>query len=98
MSDFSVQIMFVVGVVVVAIFANMGCARMASEERAIQAAENIGLRKVVVLDKGMAWGTLGGCSADDVAKFKLRGIDHYGEHRTIEVCAGVPFGGYTVRN
>jgi hypothetical protein len=73
----------------------VGCA---SDERAKEAAENIGLHHVVVKSKGFAFGPLGGCSQYDVAKFRVEGVDASGQLRSIQVCAQVPFGGYTVRS
>lgn len=75
-----------------------GCASLASDSRAIRAAENIGLTNVRVVDKGYSWGVFGGCHEQDITKFKLVGTDARGKLRTIEVCAPVPFGGYTIRN
>jgi hypothetical protein len=85
-------------VIIIAIGGNFVCASMASDHRAVQAVENIGLRNVRVVDKGPSWGVFGGCKESDVAKFKVQGTDSYGKQRTIEVCAPVPFGGYTIRN
>lgn len=72
-------------------------AESASDARARHAVENLGYTKVRVVKKGMAWGALGGCSDKDVAKFDVIGRDPSGIYRHVTVCAGVPFGGYTVR-
>ena len=71
---------------------------LASDNRAMDAAGNLGLTDTRVISKGLAFGTLSGCSGDDNVQFKVEGIAANGDIRTIKVCANVPLGGYTVRN
>lgn len=90
--DFPLFIVLCVAAFGAMLLANIGCASLASSERAIHAAEDVGVRNARVVSKGPAFGVFRGCSEHDVAVFKVRGTN-----RTVKVCAGVPFGGYTVR-
>lgn len=76
---------------------NVALAETASESRAIRAAENLGYSDVRVESKGLAFGTLSGCSADDNVQFRVSGIAPDGNRRWIKVCGTAPLGGYTVR-
>ena len=89
---------FVVGFFIVAVLLATVGAQLPSESRAKQAAENIGLHSVRVTDRSPAWGALGGCKEDDLAKFTVVGYTDSGQQRTIQVCAPWPFGGYTIRS
>jgi hypothetical protein len=82
---------------VLALGANFLLAQIPNDERAVRAGENLGLTDVRVIDRGMAWGVLGGCHQDDITKFTLTGTAADGSTRTIEVCAPI-IGGYTVRS
>lgn len=84
---------------VLATASNFACASLANDDRAIRAAENLGLENVRVVEKKPSFGIWRGCHEDDGALYKLVGTDGFGKQRTIHVCA--PFtliGGYTVRN
>lgn len=74
-----------------------GCSRIPSEDRAVRAAENLGLTHVRVVSRRYAWGVLGGCKDDDLTLFHLVGTTADGSVRKIDVCAPL-VGGYTVRS
>lgn len=84
--------------VAVVVGSNFACAQIPSENRAVEAVENLGLTNVRVVSRQPAFENLLGCKSADVTKFKLVGTDARGVVRHIEVCAPVLLGGYTVRN
>lgn len=66
------------------------------EGRAVNAAENLGMRNAHVIKRSYSWGVFGGCHENDVTKFTVQGDTDNGT-RTIQVCAPI-LGGYTVRS
>jgi hypothetical protein len=73
------------------LLASLGLSHVPNAERALRAAENVGVENPVVIKRSPAWGVLGGCHENDITKFTVRGTN-----RTVVVCAPL-IGGFTVR-
>jgi hypothetical protein len=89
--------LLVAALIVVAVLLNCAAAAIPSEHRAQRAVENIGMHNVRVTKQQPAWGVLGGCHEQDVAKFTVVGTSADGQQHTVQVCAPL-IGGYTIRN
>lgn len=95
---------FYFGVVCVAaalaIGASFALATMGDEGRAQRLLFEAGYTDVELEHRGPAFGVLGGCSANDVVKFRFsayRQAEGFGRRYTVTVCGQEPFGAYTIR-
>jgi hypothetical protein len=84
-------------VVAVLAFSQFVLPALASDARARQAAADVGVENPRVVSSGPAWGVLGGCTQSDSVKLRVEGTRN-GRPVSVNVCAALPFGGYTVRS
>jgi hypothetical protein len=72
-----------------------GCA--ASPEPAKEALEVQGFSEIEIVDHDWLFVGVRGCGGYDSAKFEAKAVNPLGKKVDVTVCAGWPFGGYTVR-
>lgn len=73
-----------------------GC--IVNQDEAVKALETQGFSQVQILDKGVLFVGLRGCSSHDAAKFEAKAINPIGKEVQVFVCTGWPFKGATVRS
>lgn len=73
------------------------CSAATDDQKAIDAAENLGFTEVEIISKSAVYHVFGDCAKSDDARYKMSGINPAGKRVEFVVCAGV-FKGGTVRS
>ena len=84
-------------ILLVSVLFIFGCGAFVNDQRIISGLEDRGYSDVKILDKSIFWLGYRGCSKSDAAYYEVEVKNPVGKVVKLEVCAGWPFKGVTVR-